>query len=197
MDLAPVRSREILEGLRERLQGRARTSLELAPSWNRAAVLVPIVPREDGIDLLLTRRTETVLAHKGQISFPGGQQETGDETLLETALRETYEEIGLEPERVTVLGELDDVVTSVSGFVITPFIGAVTGGVSNLRPAPTEVKNLLFVSIDRLRDPSVHRSDDRVVDGKPFPIHYYTVGEDVIWGATARILHQLLMIWDG
>ncbi len=197
MELAPVRSREILEGLRERLQSRVTTRIELAPSWSRAAVLVPLVPRADRIDLLLTRRTETVLAHKGQISFPGGQQETGDETLLETALRETHEEIGLEPERVTVLGGLDDVVTSVSGFVITPFVGAVSGGVSNLKLAPTEVRNLLFVSIDLLRDPSIHRSDDRVVDGKPFPIHYYSVGEDVIWGATARILFELLTLWDG
>ena len=196
MDVAELSASKILEALRQKLQYRVRESIDLAPTWSRAAVLVPVVATPDGLSLLFTRRTETVLAHKGQISFPGGQHEPGDETLLETALRETDEEIGLQPERVTLLGELDDVVTSVSGFVIAPFVGTVSGDLSDLRPAPNEVKSLLLVPVDRLRDPSVHHADDRMLDGKPFPIHYYTVGEDVIWGATARILYQLLTMWE-
>ncbi len=192
---ARSRPRDTLNGLRRRLRARVRKGLELAPSWNRAGVLVPLVPREEHFDLLLTRRTETVLAHKGQISFPGGQQESGDETLLDTALRETSEEIGLEPHRVTMLGELDDVLTAVSGFVITPYVGVVSGGVGDLRPAPQEVKDVLLVPVDRLREPGAHQSDTRIVDGKPVEMHSYTVGEDVIWGATGRILHQLLALW--
>ena len=85
----------------------------------RAGVLVPLIPSTNGVEILLTRRTDTVLTHKGQISFPGGQREETDVETIETALRESYEEIGLEPSRVMVLGELDDVFTAISRFVIS------------------------------------------------------------------------------
>lgn len=162
----------------------------------RAGVLIPLLPRSDSVELLFTRRTDTVLTHKGQISFPGGQQEDADVETVETALRECYEEIGLEPSRVTVLGELDDVFTSVSGFVITPVVGLVDGYIDDLRPAPDEVKSLLMVPLTTLLQPDVHTTETRAFDGQRYRIHYYTVGDDVIWGATGRIVYQFLKAWE-
>jgi 8-oxo-dGTP pyrophosphatase MutT (NUDIX family) len=184
-----------LEPLRRNLEQRIKKPLEAGPDLLRAGVLIPLVPTTRGLDVLLTRRTDTVLTHKGQISFPGGQIEKGDQAMVQTALRETYEEIGLEPSRVEVIGELDDVFT-VSSFVVTPFVGVVSGGVANLRLAPDEVKDLLLVPIDRLMDPSVHTTEIRTAGGHQYKIHYYTVGSDVIWGATGRIVYQLLKVWQ-
>src|SRR2546425_7995137 len=141
-----------LERLRQVLERRVRRSIETAPPLVRAGVLIPMVTRDNGINLLFTRRTDTVLTHKGQISFPGGQREDSDGETLETALRESYEEIGLEPSRVAVVGELDDVFTAVSSFVITPVVGLVEGGIDDLVLAPDEVKSLLVVPVGQLLD---------------------------------------------
>src|SRR5205814_360283 len=93
-----------LRHLHQLLQQRVRRGIDVAPPLLRAGVLIPLIRRGNGVELLFTRRTDTVLTHKGQISFPGGQQEERDVETVETALRESYEEIGLEPSRVTVLG---------------------------------------------------------------------------------------------
>src|ERR671936_2745454 len=103
-DLSRSATEARLDRLRETLARRLRVEVDAGPPLIRAGVLVPLLPGGDGIELLFTRRTETVLTHKGQISFPGGQREEGDDTLVETALRETSEEIGLEPHSVDVLG---------------------------------------------------------------------------------------------
>ena len=194
MDLTTAASTR-LERLRHLLEQRVRRSIDTAPPLVRAGVLVPLVMRGNGIDLLFTRRTDTVLTHKGQISFPGGQREDSDVETVETALRESYEEIGLEPTRVTVLGELDDVFTAASSFVITPVVGLVDGGIDDLRPAPDEVKSLLVVPVNRLLDSDVHTTETRSVGQQQYRIHYYTVGDDVIWGATGRIVYQFLKAW--
>jgi 8-oxo-dGTP pyrophosphatase MutT (NUDIX family) len=185
-----------LDRLREALNRRVRIEVDAGPPLVRAGVLVPLLPSGQGMELLFTRRTETVLTHKGQISFPGGQREDGDQTLVQTALRETAEEIGLEPHRVDVLGELDDVFTAVSGFVITPVVGWISQDPGPLRVAPTEVERLIRVPVDRLLDPAVHTSEDRVVNGERHTIHYFRVGDDLIWGATGRIVHQFLSVWQ-
>jgi len=175
-----------LERLRQVLEQRVRRGIDVAPPLIRAGVLIPLV----------TRRTDTVLTHKGQISFPGGQREDADAETVETALRETYEEIGLEPSRVTVLGELDDVFTAVSSFVITPVVGLVEGGIDDLRLAPDEVKSVLMVPVHRLLDSDVHTTEIRSVGEQQYRIHYYTFGDDVIWGATGRIVYQFLKAWE-
>lgn len=195
LDVERAAERERLERLRVRLRQRRRVAVE-AGHWTQAGVLVPLMLGPEGLALIFTRRTDTVLTHKGQISFPGGAREETDSSPVEAALRESYEEIGLDPARVDVIGQLDDVPTMVSGFVITPVVGAVEIGPAELRPAPLEVKDLLVVPLARLRDPAVHRTEDRVADGLHFTVHYFTIDEDVIWGATGRILDQFLQIWS-
>jgi 8-oxo-dGTP pyrophosphatase MutT (NUDIX family) len=185
-----------VERLRLVLQQRVRRSIDTAPPLIRAGVLIPLLTGGGGIELVFTRRTDTVLTHKGQISFPGGQREDSDVETVETALRESYEEIGLEPSRVTVLGELDDVFTAVSSFVITPVVGLVEGGVEDLVLAPDEVKSLLVVPVSLLFDPAVHTTETRSFEGEQVRIHYYTIGEDIIWGATGRIVYQFLKAWE-
>ncbi len=95
-----------------------------------------------------------------------------------------------------MLGELDDVFTAVSSFVITPVVGLVEGGVDNLVLAPDEVKSLLVVPVAQLLDPQVHTTETRNVGEQQYRIHYYTVGDDVIWGATGRIVYQFLKAWE-
>jgi 8-oxo-dGTP pyrophosphatase MutT (NUDIX family) len=185
-----------LERLRQVLDQRVRRSIDIAPPLVRAGVLIPLISRGNALEMLFTRRTDTVLTHKGQISFPGGQREDSDTETVETALRESYEEIGLEPSRVTVLGELDDVFTAVSSFVITPVVGVVEGAIDDLRLAPDEVKSVLVVPVHRLLDADVHTSEIRQVGEQQYRIHYYTFGDDVIWGATGRIVYQFLKAWE-
>ena len=185
-----------LERLRQLLEQRVRRGIDVAPPLVRAGVLIPLLTRNHTLEMLFTRRTETVLTHKGQISFPGGQREDADAETVETALRESYEEIGLEPSRVTVLGQLDDVFTAVSSFVITPVVGLVEGGIDDLRLAPDEVKSVLMVPVDRLLDADVHTTETRSVGEQLYRIHYYTIGDDVIWGATGRIVYQFLKAWQ-
>lgn len=196
MDLTQTAEATRIERLRRVLHERVRREIDVAPPLVRAGVLIPLLSRGQGVELLLTRRTDTVLTHKGQISFPGGQREEADSEIVETALRESYEEVGLEPSRVRVLGELDDVFTSVSSFVITPVVGWVQGDIDDLRPAPDEVRSLLMVPIARLLDRTVHTTETRSLGEQRYRIHYYTVGDDVIWGATGRIVYQFLKAWE-
>ena len=185
-----------LKRLQHLLRERVRRDIDAGPPLVRAGVLIPLLWRGHGLEMLLTRRTDTVLTHKGQISFPGGQREDADAETIETALRESYEEIGLEPSRVTVLGQLDDVFTAVSSFVITPVVGLVVGDIDDFRPAPDEVRSLLIVPVDQLLDAGVHTTETRSVGDQQYRIHYYTVGDDVIWGATGRIVYQFLKAWE-
>jgi 8-oxo-dGTP pyrophosphatase MutT (NUDIX family) len=196
VDLTSAALTTRVERLQRVLHRRLRRDIDVAPPLLRAGVLIPLFLRGDTVEILLTRRTDTVLTHKGQISFPGGQREETDIETVETALRESYEEIGLEPSRVTVLGELDDVFTAVSSFVITPVVGLVEGGLADLRPAPDEVKSLIMVSVDRLLDEKVHTTETRSVGEERYRIHYYTIDDDVIWGATGRIIYQFLKTWQ-
>ncbi|HEY0492159.1 MAG TPA: CoA pyrophosphatase [Candidatus Dormibacteraeota bacterium] len=196
MDLTEGEIHATLARLRRRLAEQPPQRLEAPPPLLRAAVLIPVLRSGEQVHLLFTRRTNTVLTHKGQISFPGGQREGSDASMVETALRETYEEIGLAASAVSVLGEMDDVFTSVSGYVVTPVVGIVAEAEPALTLAPAEVKSVFTVSIDRLLDDSVHTTDTRELEGRPFRIHFFTVGGDTIWGATGFILHQFLQAWQ-
>ncbi|MFO8011062.1 MAG: CoA pyrophosphatase [Dehalococcoidia bacterium] len=154
-----------------------------------SAVLVPIFERGGEDHILFTKRTETVEHHKSQISFPGGRKEEEDEDLLRTALRESYEEIGLDPEMVDILGELDDELTLVSNFIVTPFVGFIPDP-RQLRINPVEVEGLLEVPVSSLLNKANYREGIQADGGMTYKAHYFHYGEDVIWGATARILKR-------
>jgi len=181
VDLIGTATAARLEQVRTDLEHRVRRQIDVGPPLLRAGVLIPVFLRQDRAEILFTRRTDTVLTHKGQISFPGGQHETTDASLVQTALRETYEEIGLSPSRVSVPGELDDVFTAVSRFVITPIVGQVAGGIDDLTLAPDEVRSIFTVPVDRLRVPSALRADrfDASATGGRFFFEDYAPGERI------------------
>ena len=158
-----------------------------------SAVLIPICYKEGEYHILFTKRTETVQYHKGQISFPGGAYEEEDGTLLNTALRECAEEIGLEAEAVELLGELDDTVTVTSGFIISPFVAAIQGPCS-LKVDPTETEEIIEVPISVLLDKDCLRQTTEVMNGQAITVDAYHYQGNVIWGATAKILSQFLEI---
>jgi len=159
-----------------------------------SAVLVPIFYKQGEYYILLTKRTETVKDHKGQISFPGGAYEEQDGKLVNTALRECAEEIGLAAEAVELLGELDDAFTISSGFVITPFVAAIPWPYP-LKADPIETKEIIEIPISALLDKDCLRQTTQVVQGREITADSYYYQGHVIWGATARILNQFLDIW--
>lgn len=155
-----------------------------------AAVLVPLFYKDGEYHLLFTRRTDHLRQHPGQISFPGGRHDQSDRDLLETALREAEEEIGLKPADVTVLGELDDMMT-VTQYRITPYVG--------IFPYPYpfqvnehEIEHLLEVPLSQLLDPAVLEIRQRPFLKENIAVYYYNIGPEPIWGATARILKNFL-----
>lgn len=158
-----------------------------------SAVLVPLFFNEDEYHILFTRRTNKVKVHKGQISFPGSCEEC-DATHCDTALRESMEEIGLHPEDIEILGELDDVPTIGSDFLISPYVGLIPWPY-DFRPDPTEVAELLEVPVRMLLDKACVTEESEVVRGELMATYTYSYNGEIIWGATSRILHQLLEIW--
>jgi 8-oxo-dGTP pyrophosphatase MutT (NUDIX family) len=185
-----VMMRAMEQRLKQALSRRQKqpiTEAKLVPS----AVLVPIYRREGQYYILFTQRTERVKEHKGQISFPGGARQKGDRTLLDTALRECAEEIGLAPGEVKILGELDDTLTETSHYIISPFVGVI--------PWPYEFKvdgweteEIIEVPISALMDKDSRPQETKIIGGQQVTSYLYHYQGRVIWGATARILHQFL-----
>lgn len=155
-----------------------------------AAVLVPISRGRTGFDVILTRRTDHLNSHPGQISFPGGRMETHDESLVHTALRETAEEIGVRPEQVAVLGSLNRLYTP-SGFDIQPFVGQLSG-TAQFAADPHEVAEIMRVPLRYLIDRRNYQRRHRQFGSST--IEYLAIDFDgrEIWGATARILIDLV-----
>ena len=172
----------------------ARSRIQLAPPDKRvAAVLVPLLDVGGELHVLYTRRAATLAHHQGQVAFPGGTREPGDVDLSRTALRETYEEIGLRPDDVHLLGTLDDIETMASRFVITPFVG-IAPHPYVWRPAPDEVDAIFTVPLATLAAPDAERSELWDFDGRSIPIRLFPVGGQTIWGATHRITRNLLEV---
>ena len=156
-----------------------------------AAVLLPITDHREP-HLLFTKKTASVPHHQGQFSFPGGVVEEGDASRVETALREAWEEVRLPASAVEVLGLLDDTETRATPFIITPVVGIVTDHVDFV-PDGREIERVLEVPLRVLRDPAIFHTETWERSGEPHLVYFYRVSEeDVIWGATARILRQFL-----
>lgn len=155
-----------------------------------AAVLVPIIEHAAGLSVLLTRRTEHLRDHPGQVSFPGGRVEPNDAGPLATALREAAEELGIEADRVSLAGYLAPQAV-VTGFVVTPVVGFLPPGLP-LRPDAAEVAEAFEVPLDFIIDPANLETSSRVVRGVELPVYAYRYAGRYIWGATAQMLHTLV-----
>jgi 8-oxo-dGTP pyrophosphatase MutT (NUDIX family) len=158
-----------------------------------AAVLVPVVAHEAAA-ILFTQRAANMRAHGGQISFPGGKIDPGDASPEAAALREAHEELGLRASDVEIVGRLSEWATP-SGFLITPVVGIVAPDAPRM-PNPIEVAEAFEIPVATLRDPAV--CDDRgQIErwGMTFPTYAYRTGDRFIWGATARLLRELLELW--
>jgi 8-oxo-dGTP pyrophosphatase MutT (NUDIX family) len=161
------------------------------PHLKRAAVLMVFYPKNGDLHILLTKRTEDVEHHKGQISFPGGSQDDGDNDLVVTALRESEEEIGLPRESVRILGTYHDYETP-SGFAVTPVV-AFADSLPDLTPHEMEVAEILEVPLSLFLDKRNERVEQRSPFGIPLNVYFYRFGEHEIWGATAAILRSFLL----
>ena len=159
------------------------------PELTAAAVLVPIVGHESGPTVLLTQRTAHLNDHAGQISFPGGRVETGDNSSVETALRETHEEIGVAPRHVEILGQLPEYTTR-TGFRITPVVGFLAPPVE-LAADSFEVAEVFEVPLAFLLDPANHQLHSRMHEGMLRKFWAMPYGRHFIWGATAGMLMNL------
>ncbi len=161
------------------------------PEGNVGAVLVALLETERGDETILVRRAENLKHHPGEMAFPGGRPEACDDGPAATALREAQEEIGLDPGLVRVLGCLPPVRTFTSNFLILPVVARLTATPA-LRRDPGEVAAILQTPLEEL----VWRLVCKRVGVGPLPVAAYCAGGEVIWGATYRILRQLLQ-WRG
>ena len=155
-----------------------------------AAVLILLI---DGIEpaVLFTKRADELPRHAGEISFPGGLRQAEDHDLLETALRETEEELGLSRAHVDVLGALEPFLTYTTGFWVTPFVGALHAG-PPLAPSPAEIAEVLEVPLSRLD--RVEKEVEWRREGWTWTGFVYEVDGHTIWGATGRMLHEFLEV---
>lgn len=185
---------EIDRSLLRVLAGRESKTIE-KNGLTRAAVLVPVYHRNGEHHLLLTRRTEHLRNHKGQISFPGGGYQEEDGSLAETALRETAEELGLGREHVQIMGTLDDELTWVSNYIITPYVGLIPWPY-RFKVNNYEIKEIIEVPFSALRDRGCCREEVEEQHGLPVKAYYFDYQGKIIWGATARILNQFLCVME-
>jgi 8-oxo-dGTP pyrophosphatase MutT (NUDIX family) len=183
----------LIETLTVQLQSRNPRRLA-ADHAGRAAVLMPILPHDEEFCFLLTQRTHKVETHKGQISFPGGIQEDSDSNLLQTALRETWEEIGLASEGIHILGEFDEYL-SITGLIVTPFAAWIEGPL-NLAPNPDEVDEILKVPFSIFQDSRTLRIETRVRLGVERKVYFYDFRGREVWGLTAQIIRDFMQLLD-
>lgn len=169
---------------------RARFNRPLTP----AAVLIPIVERRGGPAVLLTRRSSQLRHHAGQVSFPGGSMEAADPDIRHTALRETHEEVGIEPGLISVAGCLP-AMTTITGFTVTPIVGLLAGDV-RLTLDTREVDDAFEVPLPFFMDRANETWDQRLVHDTPVPVVEFRYGGQRIWGATASMLLVLRRVLE-
>jgi 8-oxo-dGTP pyrophosphatase MutT (NUDIX family) len=173
--------------LRELLLDPAEAAELEAHGRTEAAVLVPMHGWPDNPGLVFTERRSDLKRHAGEISFPGGRRDEGEE-LIDTALREAEEEIGLSRDNVEVVGALPPIGTFVTNYKVHPLVGLIDEGM-RFEPNPTEVESVLVASLDDLA--AAYEKRRLVRRGVPIKTDTYLVADKLIWGATARILAEL------
>lgn len=156
---------------------------------NLAAVLIPILDNQQSLDVLFTQRTAHLKHHANQICFPGGKMELTDDSLITTALRETYEEIGITKDQITLIGQLPPLISS-SKFLVTPVIGLIASPL-NLNLDSHEVKATFSVPLDYLFDPQHLQQETFIQAKKHHKIYVIQYKAHRIWGLTAEIIVKL------
>ena len=157
-----------------------------------SAVLVGLIESSSGVEAILTRRSQNLTNHRGEISFPGGRLDAG-ESVLQAALRETQEEIGLSPEDVEVVGELNSMATVVSNSHIVPIVGRYRTP-PKLHAVNNEVDRVFSVPLSELVRTDTYSQEHWIFDDREFQINFFYLDDETIWGATARILFQVMML---
>lgn len=163
------------------------------PCPHEAAVLVLLCEREGQLVIPVTRRTETVETHKGQLSLPGGAREPQDGDFAHTALRETCEELGIPENLLEIWGALTPLYIPPSRFCVHPYVGYASG-VYALRPDPGEVAEVIEVPLQHLLDPATRQIETHLRGSQSFQVPVYRVAGHKIWGATAMILAEFLAL---
>jgi 8-oxo-dGTP pyrophosphatase MutT (NUDIX family) len=181
--------KDFIDRIRNILGNRERKVIEHLP-FAHAAVLVPLFKKGKDCHFLFTKRTNTVRYHKGEISFPGGVFDEGDSELEQTAVREAFEEIGLQQDDVQILGVLDDIVT-ITEFIVTPFVGLFPYPYP-FKVSPIEIAELIEVPLSSLLDEKCFGEREIMQGEKRRIVYTYQYGKHTIWGATALILKQFL-----
>lgn len=181
---------DLIPSLEHALTSRKRRTIERS---ERAAVLVPLIDDDGPLRLLLTRRTEDLSTHQGQVAFPGGYVDQHDPDPETTALREAEEEVGLPRERVELLGLLDDHLTWQGTTVVTPVVGRVVD-LPELRPKPAEVAHIFSIPIADLLQPDRWKTEERVVAGRKVRLHFFRHDGETLWGLSARIVVHMLEV---
>jgi 8-oxo-dGTP pyrophosphatase MutT (NUDIX family) len=182
-----------LDRLRDLLSRRPAIEID-APQHRRACVLIPLIRNGAGWSVLLTQRAENLAAHGGQIAFPGGAVESGEE-LPEAAIREAEEEVGIPARHVELIGRLDDVITH-SGFLVAPFVGVLHEPIDYVIQE-SEVVEAFEVPLEALLD--VRNPEVRYVPFRErrYPAYFYHYGRYEIWGLTGRMMKAFLdLVWQ-
>ena len=185
-----------LEALESIISGyNSRTHSDKTKEQRRSAVLIPIYcSDQDELHVILTRRSAMMKHHTHEVSFPGGNQEPEDQDLWATAIREAHEEIGLNPELPRFVGTLDSFVTVGSNSLVTPFVG-ILDTVPALEANPIEVEEIIDVPLAELLNPDIYREEIwQWQDGKSRPVFFFELIGDTVWGATASMLRQFLLV---
>jgi len=180
---------DFIDQIRKTLSSRRRRVIE-HPPYSHAAVLVPVFKKGERCHLLFTKRSNQVRNHKGEISFPGGVVDEEDLELINTALREAQEEIGLEKDDVQIVGILDDIVT-VTHFIVTPIVGFFPYPYP-FKVSEVEIAELIEVPLASLLDENSFSEREIFRGGQNEIVYAYQYENHIIWGATARILKQFL-----
>jgi 8-oxo-dGTP pyrophosphatase MutT (NUDIX family) len=159
-----------------------------------AAVLAPLYALSGHPYLLFTRRTTQLRKHSGEISLPGGSRDPGDDSLLMTALRESYEELALDVTRIEAVGALEPVFSAVSNYLVAPFVGWLGEGAPHVEPNPAEVAEVIHAPLRALADPAIFHEEVWTRGGVEHTLYFFDLGPHRIWGLTGRILRSLLAV---
>jgi len=186
---------ELREIIKQVLSARRRKTASTG-RWTGAAVLVPLFEKGGRPHVLFTKRTDRVKRHKGEISFPGGVVDEKDKDSEATALRETYEEIGLSPENTKILGKLDDAFTVSSAYLITPIVAEIVYPYP-FRINEEEIEELIEIPLEAFLDRDRWREETYSHGGEKVLSYRFEYEGRIIWGATARIMRQFLDVLFG